>query len=256
MLNTAAPCALFFDYDDTLCFGGKVSAENRQALKKVQAAGHKILLNTGRSRACVPPEVLAQIPWDGLIAGVSYVELGGEVLYDEPLSRDCLLMAYEVYRRYGITAHLEGVFRMFSFGSDRFEDVAPDFPRFLDRHYEEMHISKITFWGRLDQPVADGYFPEQTVIEQADYAEVFPKGLDKAHGLKVVAARLGLPREQLLAFGDSYNDIAMLAYAGTGVILPHSPPELNEYAAIRTKNGPTGVAEALTQLFFGSGLCL
>lgn len=98
MLNPNAPCALFFDYDGTLCFDGTVSEENRLALAKAQAAGHQLFLNTGRSKACIPPEILS-FPWNGLVAGVSYAELNGEVLLDEPLSRDCLKEAYEVHRR-------------------------------------------------------------------------------------------------------------------------------------------------------------
>lgn len=139
---------------------------------------------------------------------------------------------------------------MFSWGTEQFPDISADFLTLLEAQYEELHISKLSFWGHLEQPLADGYLADCSVICHPTYGEVFPQGLDKAYGVRVIANRLGFPRDQLVAFGDSANDLAMLAYAGTGVILPQAPPELESVAAFRTQNGPTGVAEALTHLFF------
>jgi hydroxymethylpyrimidine pyrophosphatase-like HAD family hydrolase len=49
-------------------------------------------------------------------------------------------------------------------------------------------------------------------------------GKDK--GLAEVARRLGVGRADVLAIGDSYNDINMVAWAGRGVALGDAPPEL------------------------------
>jgi hydroxymethylpyrimidine pyrophosphatase-like HAD family hydrolase len=49
------------------------------------------------------------------------------------------------------------------------------------------------------------------------YIEVRPAGSNKASGLAVVAERLGISRENILAIGDNDNDVEMLRWAGVGV---------------------------------------
>lgn len=49
------------------------------------------------------------------------------------------------------------------------------------------------------------------------YIEVRPAGSNKASGLSVVAERLGIPQESILAIGDNDNDVEMLRWAGVGV---------------------------------------
>ena len=252
MVNPKKPCALFFDYDGTLCFDGVVSEENKAALRKVQAAGHKIFLNTGRSKVSVPPEVLT-FPWNGVIAGASYVELEGEILADITVSRECLQTVFEIWRKLKNRCYMEGISRFYCLGEDKWHpDCSAEFPTLLRDHYEEMHISKCSLWGKVDQVVAEPALKAYSVMRQGDIvAEIAPKGIDKAYGIRLIAERLGLPKEQLVGFGDSGNDEAMLRAVGTGVIMPHAPEALEPYAALRTKNGPTGVAEAIETLFFG-----
>lgn len=49
--------AFFIDIDGTLLdSSSRVSDENRAALHRAQALGHKVFINTGRGLACVPDE--------------------------------------------------------------------------------------------------------------------------------------------------------------------------------------------------------
>jgi Cof subfamily protein (haloacid dehalogenase superfamily) len=52
----------------------------------------------------------------------------------------------------------------------------------------------------------------------------------KARALELLGARLGVEARDVLAFGDSYNDVDMLVWAGTGVAMGGAPPELAEAA--------------------------
>jgi Cof subfamily protein (haloacid dehalogenase superfamily) len=52
----------------------------------------------------------------------------------------------------------------------------------------------------------------------------------KARALELLGARLGFEAHEVLAFGDSYNDVDMLAWAGIGVAMGNAPPELAEVA--------------------------
>ena len=70
------PHLLFFDLDGTLLFHGVVRGEVREALRLVRGRGHRVILNTGRSLAFVPP-IAYELPLDGMICGASYVEYEG-----------------------------------------------------------------------------------------------------------------------------------------------------------------------------------
>ena len=73
--------------------------------------------------------------------------------------------------------------------------------------------------------------------------EVMSRDTDKGVALKALASRLGIPREQVLAMGDSGNDCAMLRYAGVGAAMGNGS-ELAKKAAdvIAPSNREDGVA--------------
>ena len=60
---------------------------------------------------------------------------------------------------------------------------------------------------------------------------------DKASALAFLCERLGVPREQSVAVGDGRNDASMIAWAGLGVAVEGSPPEVIAVAD-RTIPGP------------------
>ena len=48
----------------------------------------------------------------------------------------------------------------------------------------------------------------------------------KARALQILGEHMGFSARDVLAFGDSYNDADMLAWAGTGVAMSGAPPEV------------------------------
>lgn len=76
--------------------------------------------------------------------------------------------------------------------------------------------------------------------------ELVPKGIDKAKTLGVLLDLLGLTPDDLIAFGDGYNDLSMIQFAGMGVAMDNAVPELKEAADyITLSNEEDGVAAAL-----------
>ena len=75
------------------------------------------------------------------------------------------------------------------------------------------------------------------------------KGVTKATGLQVLCARLGIDASEVLAIGDSMNDIEMLRWAGVGVLMGHAGPEMRQHADVITDPRPGhGVAAALNAI--------
>lgn len=78
------------------------------------------------------------------------------------------------------------------------------------------------------------------------FLEVMPVTVNKGRALQVLAQHLGIPSDQVMAVGDSFNDLEMLDYAGLSVVMGDAAPEVK--ARARAVTAPVtrgGVAEAL-----------
>ena len=60
--------------------------------------------------------------------------------------------------------------------------------------------------------------------------EVNSRLADKGRALLVLAERLGIRREETMAFGDGINDLTMIGAAGTGVAMGNACPEVKKAA--------------------------
>lgn len=78
------------------------------------------------------------------------------------------------------------------------------------------------------------------------YLEFMHPQATKMHGLAALAGSMGIMPDEIITFGDSYNDIEMLEYAGLGVAMGNSPPEIKKRANLVTAtNNNDGVAEVI-----------
>lgn len=63
-----------------------------------------------------------------------------------------------------------------------------------------------------------------------EYLEFMNPTANKAAALAEVARELGVPQDRCMAFGDNYNDIPMLEWAGVGVAMANSRDEVFAHA--------------------------
>ena len=83
------------------------------------------------------------------------------------------------------------------------------------------------------------------------FLELPPTGIDKAQSLQRLLTHLGLERESLMAFGDGFNDLSMIQFAGQGVAMANAVEEVKSIADfVTTSNEEDGIAHALEQLLF------
>jgi len=81
------------------------------------------------------------------------------------------------------------------------------------------------------------------------FIEVMDQGVDKASSLDMLLHSLGIKQEELVAFGDGYNDLSMLRYAGLGVAMDNSVEQVKEVADyITDSNDNEGIANCLKKL--------
>lgn len=78
------------------------------------------------------------------------------------------------------------------------------------------------------------------------FLEILPKGINKANALEKLLEEVGALREELMAFGDGYNDISMIEYAGMGVAMANGNDIIKEKADyVAPSNDEGGIAHTL-----------
>jgi phosphoglycolate phosphatase (TIGR01487 family) len=82
--------------------------------------------------------------------------------------------------------------------------------------------------------------------------EINPQGITKAVGLQQICELHGLQMSEVIACGDSLNDIEMIKAAGMGVAMGNAQQPVKEIANwITTTNDQDGVAKVIRKFIFG-----
>lgn len=88
-----------------------------------------------------------------------------------------------------------------------------------------------------------------TLYPKMDFAllDVLHPEASKGAGLAAVAAEAALTREEVMAVGDNFNDLEMLEWAGTGVLMGNADPTLHATGRFHSTaaNDDGGVADAI-----------
>ncbi|GAA1391851.1 HAD family hydrolase [Luteococcus peritonei] len=89
----------------------------------------------------------------------------------------------------------------------------------------------------------------EPTVSGADFVEVSAAGVTKATGLALLCEGLGIQADQVAAFGDAHNDIAMLRWAGTSYAMDHADDEVKAAATgVAGDHDDDGVARTLMDL--------
>lgn len=85
------------------------------------------------------------------------------------------------------------------------------------------------------------------------FLEIIPKGVSKGAAIKKLAAHLNISTEDIMAVGDSYNDMEMLKSVGHGVAMGNAEPALKAIARYVTDDhNADGLAKAIEKYVLGS----
>lgn len=79
--------------------------------------------------------------------------------------------------------------------------------------------------------------------------DILNQGCSKGHAVRRWAEEHGIPRGQIMAIGDNYNDLEMLEFAGLPVVMGNAPEELKQPGwQVTTTNDQSGVAYAVQEI--------
>ncbi|MEH7234952.1 Cof-type HAD-IIB family hydrolase [Bacillus sp. JJ1562] len=81
--------------------------------------------------------------------------------------------------------------------------------------------------------------------------EISTKGITKEYGIRKVCSLLDIELENVMAIGDSFNDLQLITSAGLGVAMENAATEVKNAAdVITSSNEKDGVARAICQYIF------
>ena len=108
---------------------------------------------------------------------------------------------------------------------------AQSFERYIDQGCT--HVSKVNFPGRglalraelTDRLKSTGRF---TVVSDGMNIEVMARGCNKGEALLWLANSMNVPNGDIIAFGDSSNDLSMLYSVGWGVAMGNATASIRE----------------------------
>ncbi|MCD8026817.1 MAG: Cof-type HAD-IIB family hydrolase [Clostridiales bacterium] len=121
-------------------------------------------------------------------------------------------------------------------------------------------INKILLAGEPDEIdkyekiLSDRYDGLLDVYKSAPYfLEIMPFGVTKGSMLPPLLQKMRVKREELAAFGDNYNDITMIGYAGLGVAMGNAERDVKNVADyICESNDEDGVAKTFNRFILNS----
>lgn len=125
------------------------------------------------------------------------------------------------------------------------EDFLSEVPRPLNKCLMVGDPEIMPHWERtMKEALGD----RMNVMHSTPYfIELLPPNIDKGPSLMELARQLGMTAENVIAFGDSYNDIGMIRLAGTGVAMGNAEDAVKAAADFITKsNEEDGVGDFLS----------
>ncbi|HEX3031118.1 MAG TPA: Cof-type HAD-IIB family hydrolase [Bacillota bacterium] len=259
------------DVDDTLLDNQlHISPRVNRLINRLQAEGVVVTLATGRMfRSTLPlaKELGLDIPLITYQGALVKNCISGEVLLHRPLSKERAIEVIRLGREQGLHINLylndQLYYEQVSKAGEAYARLAdvpvclvPDLAEFLVS--QEEGPTKMLLIGEeqhLDNLLEStkSYFGGEVHVTKSKpiFLEFTNPTANKGTALAELAQQYGVTREEIMAFGDSYNDLEMLEYAGMGVAMGNARPALKEIADYITKgNDEDGVAEAIERFCF------
>jgi Cof subfamily protein (haloacid dehalogenase superfamily) len=259
------------DLDDTLLDSGlKISANCVRVIQEARKRGVLITLSTGRMyRSALPyaQQLGIDIPlitYQGAWVKNSKTQ---EDIYYKPVPSDLARQVMQYFEEVGVHYHSyfhdeltmevfteEGQFYAGLVGVKA--KLVPDLMAELAEH-DAMKIMAITdndkMIIKMEDDLKERFGTDLHITRSKPYfLEVMHREADKARALKVIAEHYGIARKEVMAVGDSYNDIAMIEGAGLGVAMGNSFKAVKDAADFVTmSNDEEGVAEAIRRFVLG-----
>lgn len=249
--------AIFFDIDGTLLSFNthRVSQGTIEAFEALRRKGILTFVSTGRPVPLIPD---MPVRFDGYVTvNGGYCFMGDDVVVDKPLAQQDIDGWLDYVDRHDLITMQFGSREMHvNRLAENIESLQAQLgftmPPLLST--KEMR-SKPTYQfiamipAEMDAEVLSLLPHCRLPRWHPAFSDLIPDGSSKAEGIARIAERLGLKKEELMAFGDGGNDVEMLDFVGLGVAMGNAKDSVKEHADFTTRDcDEEGIQYALNKL--------
>ncbi len=254
----------------------EMTETTRAALDKVGSQGINVVPATGRIMGLIPQEVLDLSGVEYLITcnGAQIFDLKSDkAIYENPILPEQLEVIEEILEPYDTLIHyyLGKETYIKDSNQNRLSEFMPDeLVKLFYENSEFLNEEDLENLLKEHAPLKIDYrinsIPPQErqevfdriksidgieIILQEDGAcEITHNNSIKGNALRILSNNLNIIPTEILAIGDSLNDLSMLTYAGKSIAMKQSNPVLKDKVDIITDtNDNEGVSKALNSLF-------
>ncbi len=258
------------DIDGTLTNSKKIITEKtRKQLIRYQKNGGIVVLASGRPTQGILPyaKILGLKQYGGYILsynGGCIIECAtGRIIYQDKLPLEYIPEICSIIKDYPVGINTYQGDRIIAGNHinkyteleariNRMEmSITDDFAG-----YVSFDITKCLLHGEpeviaeLEKLFADKYGDKLGIFRSEPFfLEIVPKEIDKAQSLGRLLKVLSLNVDECIAFGDGFNDISMLRYAGLGVAMSNASDTVKQSADyVARSNDEDGIAVLLSEM--------
>lgn len=118
--------------------------------------------------------------------------------------------------------------------------------------FEKICLYHTSAEDRADTLRAIEHLPLTTALAEETSLEISAQGVDKGVGLELLCRHLGLPLEETIVVGDSFNDLPILAKAGLPIAVGNAAePVKAACRAVVADCDHSGVSQAIERYLLG-----
>lgn len=236
------------DFDNTLVPFGEPKPRPAvvKAVKKLQAAGGRFVLSTGRGYCVVHKEQLGGIRFDYAITcnGACVVDKNGTIVAEHPLTNEEMYALVDFCEDYNYPLQFNYRDAYYAYCEyDTLKSFYDAMPKSgltcLDGEDQDRHLIDMPHAAFVVMPPQElAHFNEKFGHLNLHFMQVggvgkdgwccydvVRGGMDKGVGLADLCEKIGLTLADAVAAGDSANDVGMLKAAGLGCCMSNGTPD-------------------------------
>jgi Cof subfamily protein (haloacid dehalogenase superfamily) len=259
---------IVLDLDDTLLRDDhSISERTKEALMQAQEKGVKVVLASGRPTFGMLPiaDELSLAQYGSFILSFNGGKIinykSKEAMFSSTLSLPQVKKLYELSQREGVDLLTYVGDEIIAENDNPYTTIESQLTKlpiklvsdFVEGVKEE--VVKVLMVGHPDKmKVVEAKLQVELAEEfsvmrsKPFFLEFTEKGVTKGTSLNHLIQELGIKREEVIAMGDSYNDQAMIEFAGLGVAMGNAPDDIKAIANhVTDTNMNDGVAKVVEE---------
>ncbi|WP_045523325.1 Cof-type HAD-IIB family hydrolase [Neobacillus niacini] len=259
---------IVLDLDDTLLRDDlTISPRTKQSLMEAQEAGVKVVLASGRPTSAMLPiaDELCLKEYGSFILSFN----GGKIIdcqtgdewFSSTLPIETVHHLYEISRRENVWIHTYVGETIITEEPNQYTDIEGELTKleikvvdsFIDAVTEPvvkvLMLKEPSILAKVEKKLQKEFAESLSIMRSKQFFLEFTEaGVTKGTSLNSLIQQLGISRDEVIAIGDSNNDLSMIQFAGLGVAMGNASEAIKAQADFVTDtNMNDGVAKVVEE---------